>query len=437
MEKRIFEMTDGIRGKVGEEPITKPMMRCLGLSIAKYMPDGIILIGRDTRSSGIWIVKEIVAGLKSGGRTVWDVGIISTPGLAQLTRMNDKIISGIMVTASHNPATDNGVKVFDRLGDKITDAQELDIEAIIYSNPKPRRSGLGKVFQKPNLIDDYIEALASIASNVDLTGLRVCIDSAAGGAYGIGRRVFERLGAIVFEVGEEPDGENVNSTGALTPEVVATAVLDRGADLGVSLDADADRIIIVDETGRAWNGDRMLAALAREFQVDRAIATEYSNLGALNYIKSQGISLDKVVVGDREVARLAHELGARLGGEQAGHIIDLNWLSSSDGVMVGIMFATLIRSRGLPLSTLWPDYDDMPQQLWNIQVREKAPLATIEGWVPALMERSQRLGTRGRVFARYSGTEKKLRILVECDDIDLLTDTGESLASIIQREIGL
>jgi phosphoglucosamine mutase len=443
MEKRIFERTDGIRGKVGEEPLTRKTIRRLGGALGRYFGHGKIVIGRDTRESSEWIRSELIRGLEDTDVEIIDIGIATSPVTAMMTKLIGEVVGGIIITASHNPASDNGIKVFDRDGHKMADGQELKIEKIFFDGWKEREVYSLKDTEYRDIMNDYMDELSVVVDHAMFSKYKVLVDSAAGGGKLVSEGVMRRFGVDAKEIGPIPDGMNINENcGAMHPENLAKAVVKEGADMGVALDGDADRIILVDDIGRVWDGDRMLAMLAVELKRDgklpgnTVVMTEYSNLGAVNYVKNTGIEVEKVVVGDREVARKCEEIGAVLGGEMAGHIIYLPWLSSSDGVMVAMMTLSILKKRGAKLSSLWPEYELVPQKLWNMNVKEKIPLEEIDGWSEAMDKWSNYLGNEGRLFARYSGTEKKLRIMVESMDEKKMTKAGEALSKIIEEKIG-
>ena len=433
MEKKIFEKTDGIRGKVGEEPVTRETMYGMGRAVGRFFDGGVILVGRDTRESGEWIRDEVARGLAEIGVEVWDVGVVSTPGLGRLVKTTDAV-GGVMITASHNPATENGLKVFRGDGDKLTDKEELEVEAKFFADDREMVDG-GEILERKDLVEGYEKQLVEVAGGVDLGGLKVGVDSAAGGAYELSRRVFEKLGVESFEVSAAPDGSNINvECGALYPEKMVAKVSE--ADMGVILDGDADRVMVADETGRIWNGDRIVALLAKELGYTRVVVTEYSNLGVVNYLKDIGVEVLKVVNGDRFVAEKCVETATDLGGEFSGHILKMDWLTSSDGMMVAVLLLKIMKQRGVKLSEMWPEYEDYPQRIWSLEVREKVPLEEVAGWSEAEKKWSKYLGNEGRLFARYSGTEKKLRIMVESVDEKKMEEAGEALVKIIKEEIG-
>ena len=455
MEKKIFGKTDGIRAKAGEGPLTEKMLARLGRAIARYFGGGRICMGRDTRESGKWIIDYIKMGiLEVGGENVEikDYGILPTPALAALTKGDGAAIAGVMVTASHNPAEDNGVKIFDRDGNKVSDEVELALENLIFSDEagvEVSRSA-GKIEVEGCLKEavSYYEEMLRGKLNVGvLRGGRILVDSAAGAAYDFGAKLWADFGVEVKEFGKKPDGRNINlNCGALYPDNLAEkmrSLKDGEAAVGVCLDGDADRIILIDEGGRIWDGDRIIAAMAGwlkehgELTENAVVLTEYSNLGVVRYLNGLGVKVHKVVNGDKEVARKCQEVGAVLGGERSGHIIYMPWLSSSDGTMIAVWFLSKVMEEGRKLEDLWPDYDEVPSDQWSLTVREKRALELLDGWEEEFIAQEKNLGISGRIFVRYSGTENKIRILVEAEDEKAMKEAGDRLSKIIEKEIGL
>lgn len=456
MTKKIFGETDGIRAKVGDFPLRPNVLKTLGTAIANEMTAKEFLMARDTRLSGLWMSESLTAGLKAGGIEVKDLGVIPTPAISKILEQSD-FQGGIMITASHNPATDNGVKLFVGNGDKSDDDLELAIEKRYFAMDLEPDIDLPDIeYVEMGTDSDSVAKYVETARSVLLEGKnsetpaaemlkngKIMLDAASGAGHNFSRLVFEDFGLEVEVVDPEPNGENINEGyGALHPEKLAEYCKKTGV-MGIALDGDADRAILVDEYGRIWNGDRIVAFLSSylkaegQLKNDTVVLTEYSNLAAINYIESQGIKVDKVVVGDRAVAQKCKEQGAILGGENAGHIIYLPWLNSSDGTFVALLAQTIMREKGCALADLWPDYEEFPNEQLGVKVREKRPLEEVPGWTKALEEAQERLNGRGRVFTRYSGTEMKLRILVEGPDFREDHEVAEALKEIIEKEIGV
>ena len=447
MEKRIFGATDGIRAKVGEAPLRPNTMRHLGGAIAKFFTNGKILIGRDTRASGSWMRAEVVDGIKAAGGDADEAGILPTPALQVLTKVREDINGGIMLTASHNPETDNGVKVFDQNGDKLTDEEELEVERIYFEEEPGEDKGMLDSPLHPKTDDAAVEQYAKTAEqklqlNYDLNSVHLVLDTACGAGHEFSRRVFEKFNVEVEQIDPEPDGHNINDGfGALYPEKMAARAKET-EHIGVAFDGDADRIVLADETGRTWDGDRIAILLAEyliekgELPNETVVLTEYSNLASLQYLTNIGVKVDKVVNGDRYVTQKCLEIGAGLGGELSGHIIYLPWLSSSDATFMTLYILKIVREKGCRLADLWARYDNLPSRQWGVNVVEKKQTGEIAGFDAAVKAAEERFNGDGRVFCRYSGTENKLRILVEGKDATLVDEIGEGLAEIVKKEIG-
>jgi phosphoglucosamine mutase len=446
MEKRIFGATDGIRGKVGEAPLRPNIVRDLGRAIAKNMYAKKVLLGRDTRESGVWMAVQITEGLEAEAAEVENFGILPTPAVQTIIKDSGEYDGGVMLTASHNPATDNGIKVFGADGDKISDEQELAIEATYFADKNDDDADAPDVHyvaQDSEAAIRYYEQIAAAqVGDKGFDGRKIVLDAASGAGHDFSRKVFEEFELEVEQIDPEPNGKNINEGyGALYPEKMAEEAREQGI-IGVALDGDADRIVLADEDGRIWDGDRIVILLAEylkghnKLAADTVVLTEYSNLATIKYLEARGIKVEKVVNGDRYVAQKCIELGAGLGGELAGHIIYLPWLRGSDGTFMALMVLRIVQESGKRLADLWADYENLPSRQWVIRVREKRELAEIAGFEDAVAEAKKRLDEKGRVFVRYSGTENKLRILVEGEDAALVDEIGDALAEIIKKEIG-
>ncbi len=447
MEKRIFGATDGIRGKVGEKPLRPAYIKCLGVAIAKFFRHDRILIARDTRESGVWINDALVEGVKQYGGTIGDLGVLPTPVAQKIIGVRDGIKGGVMVTASHNPATENGLKVFMGDGNKLTDEQELEIEKLYFD------IGVGEDVEAPTAvyvpedntgaIREYTEIVrAALEIDGEFADAEMVLDAASGAGHDFSRLVFENFGISVKQIDPVPDGKNINGGyGALYPEKMA-AVAKENNMIGVALDGDADRIVVADEEGRIWNGDRLVILLADYLQEKEALAnntvvlTQYSNYAAEQYLTNMGVTVAKVDNGDRYVAQKCDELGALLGGEVSGHIIYTPWMRSSDGTFMAVLIQKIISDRGCRLADLWARYEDLPSKQWAVEVREKKPLEEIPEWNGAVAAAVGDFNGDGRVFTRYSGTENKLRILVEGKNPEMVNEVGERLKALIEKEIG-
>ena len=447
MEKLIFGATDGIRGEVGKKPLRPNMMHNLGRAIAKHFKGGLALLGRDTRESGEWMRECVEVGLGECGAEVEDLEILPTPALQKIISARNDVSCGVMLTASHNPATDNGVKVFAADGDKLPDEEELEIEAEFFKDELGEDDDAPEVkfglVTREDVIDAYSKMVEDELSLGDsLSGMKIVLDAASGAGHEFSRAVFDGFGIEVDQIDPEPDGRNINDGfGATSPEKLVEEVKAKGI-VGVALDGDADRIVIVDEKGRIWDGDRiniLLTTYLREQEKlpkNTVVVTEYSNYATVKHLEAMGINVDKVVVGDRFVAQKLRELGADLGSELAGHIIYRPWLDASDGTFMALFILKIMHEKNMQLADMWADYENMPSKQWAIKVSEKRPLAEVSGFNEAVKEAESEFAGAGRVFCRYSGTENKLRILVEGADVSLVEKHGDNLAKIIEKEIG-
>ena len=447
MEKRIFGETDGIRGEVGKSPLRPNSINNLGKAIAKHFNGGVALLGRDTRESGEWMRGAMQDGLEELGCVVEDLEVLPTPAVQKIVEKREDVSCGIMLTASHNPATDNGIKVFAKDGDKLPDEEELKVEDIYFENELEEDIDVPEVEFKLTTREDVIDAYAAMVEEKlglgdSLSGAKIILDSASGAGYEFSKAVFESFGLEVHQIDPEPNGKNINDGyGALYPDKMAEAAKADGV-MGVALDGDADRIIISDEEGRLWDGDRidiLLATYLHEqgrLPKDTVVVTEYSNYATVKYLEAQGIKVEKVVNGDRFVAQKLQELGAELGSEFSGHMIYLPWLKASDGTFMTLFVQKILHEKQARLADLWADFEFMPSKQWGVMVREKKPLDEITEFVEAKKAAEAEFAGAGRVFCRYSGTENKLRILVEGADRELVEKHGEILAKIIEKEIG-
>ena len=445
--KRIFGETDGIRAKVGQFPLRPNVLKTLGAAIADEISAKKMLIARDTRESGIWIDEAIVSGLSARGVEVEDLGVLPTPAVQKLLTKND-FDGGVMITASHNPATDNGIKVFRADGDKLNDETEEAVEARYFASEleadiEPVEREFVEMGVDANSVEEYAEMASETLKMAKNEGVgSFLIDSASGAGYVFSHALFEDFGYEVENIDPTPNGKNINDGyGALHPENLSK-LCKQQQKMGIALDGDADRAILVDELGRIWTGDRIVAMLAEylkekgELKNNVVVLTEYSNLAAIKYLEAKGIKVEKVVNGDRAVTEKLRELGGILGGENAGHIIYLPWFCSSDGTFVALFARKIMAEKDCQLADLWPDYEEFPNAQIAVKVREKRDFDKISGWNEAVQKGLDALNGRGRVFVRYSGTEMKLRILVEGPDLRENTEIAEGLSEIIKKEIG-
>jgi phosphoglucosamine mutase len=447
MTKELFG-TDGIRGVPGKPPLDDATLYATGAALAAYLKKehggAHVLIGMDTRESGPHIAALLAAGLERAGGSTAFAGVITTPGVACLVREND-FQAGVVISASHNPYHDNGVKLFSHAGMKFPDAEEVKIEAEILRLRKEEAPA-----KPPALVADhalhveYLDFLRSrTVEGANLSGFRVVLDCANGAAYQLGPELFRKLGADAIAMGVTPDGRNINAgCGSLHLEGLRRRVQAEAATLGVAFDGDADRALFVCGTGQIVNGDGVLLAEARHLKSrhalkrDRVVATSMSNLGLERALAGDGISLTRAAVGDRYVLEEMLKSGNNLGGEQSGHIIFLDDSPAGDGLLTAVKIASLVALRG-PLSTLIEGFKDYPQVIVNVKVKAKPPLDSLPGVARALKEAETTLGENGRVVLRYSGTEPLARVMVEAEHDADVKRFSESIAGELRAAIGL
>jgi len=420
--------TDGVRGKAGEKVTAANAMRlamATGVHFKKHARTNKILVGKDTRRSGYMIENAIVSGLTAVGFDVIQIGPMPTPAIAFLTA-NMRCDAGIMISASHNPYEDNGIKFFDWFGNKLNREKEEQIEAIYSDDQQIDNAQVtGKAIGKSKRIDDvvgrYIVHIKnSFPQNQTLWGKRIVIDCANGAGYIVGPTILQELGAEVIVIGDKPNGFNINEgCGAMHPENLAKVVLDKRADIGIALDGDADRLVMVDEKGDVIDGDKLMGVLAVHLQEQGLlkgggmVATVMSNQGLDEYLGEHGLKLLRSAVGDKNVVEMMHENGMNLGGEQSGHIIFADYAKTGDGLTSALQALAYLVKSGKKASEAFSPYASYPQKLVNLRVEEKRPFDEIEG----LDEIKAKVEAEGmRHLFRYSGTENKIRLLLEGKD---------------------
>jgi phosphoglucosamine mutase len=449
--------TDGIRGVAGESPLTKRSThligRALGHDLIRANPKAKAVIGQDTRESSRWIADCVAEGLAAVGVDVHSAGVITTPGVAYLARSRN-FAAGVVISASHNPWTDNGIKVFSGNGFKLTDERELAIEKEIFAllgNPSaaddtalrvPAPSLPGEV----ELRQAYIKSLAGSVSS-DLRRLRVLVDCANGAATAEAPELFRSLGIQATFVHVSPDGKNINEgCGALHPETLGKAVARAGGqfDLGVTFDGDADRALFCDANGRVVNGDGVLLAAARDLhaqrrlKADTVVATTMSNMGLEIALRNSGIRMLRANVGDKYVLEEMLKTGATLGGEQSGHIIFRDGDSTTgDGLLTALRLMDIIVRSGKSLAELVGDLKVLPQKIQNVRVREKIPFAQVPAVKAAIDAAERELDGSGRVVVRYSGTEALARVMVEAESEEKMQRLTSGIAGEIQKALGV
>ncbi|HEX5744272.1 MAG TPA: phosphoglucosamine mutase, partial [Candidatus Saccharimonadales bacterium] len=407
--------TDGIRGPAGTYPLDEDGMVRIGMAAGTYFsePGGVILVGWDPRKSSKDLVAYVTKGLVSVGIRTHKLGVIPTPGLAYLTRELDAK-AGIMITASHNPYTDNGVKIFTPDGRKLSDEDQSGLNGLISSGVPYR--GEGDAVEDKEALATYEKFLTDNTDAAGFKGMKIVVDTANGATSGIAGRVFRALGAEVTAMADKPDGRNINvNCGATDPTALQAAVIEHGADAGVAFDGDGDRVILVDSKGRQLNGDHILYILAMTGRHEGVIATIMSNQGLETALKEKAIAFERTPVGDRSVLSALDNTGFRLGGEQSGHIIMPDISPTGDGLLAAILTLSACTKSGKDLSEWYDGLKLLPQALISIHFPDKHLLESkiVQNF---LDEESAKLGERGRLNVRASGTEPKVRVMVEASD---------------------
>ncbi|WP_461209259.1 phosphoglucosamine mutase [Desulfocurvus sp. DL9XJH121] len=444
MTERIFG-TDGLRGRVGSFPMLPETVLRLGLAAGQYFRNGKkrhkVLIGKDTRISGYIFESALTSGFCAAGMDVYLVGPLPTPAISFLTR-NMRCDLGVVISASHNPFADNGIKFFDSEGFKLPDAVEDEISALVlnentvWDQPAPDRVGKARrIVDSPGR---YIVSLKhSFPQGVTLDGVKIVLDCANGAGYRVAPMVFTELGAEVVLMGAEPDGLNINECcGSLHPEALAQRVVAEGADVGLALDGDGDRLIVSDEKGVILDGDQLMAVCAMD-KLERGVldggllvATVMSNMALEVFMRERGGRLLRTNVGDRYVAEAMRREGAALGGEQSGHLIFMNYSTTGDGILAALQLLRVMRLKDRPMSELAHLLTPYPQELINVPVKSKPPFDTVPALKDAVAQAEAELGDTGRVLLRYSGTEAKARVMVEGQDGAQVRRLAEQLADV-------
>ncbi|WP_067515216.1 phosphoglucosamine mutase [Endozoicomonas ascidiicola] len=437
--------TDGIRGKVGEFPITPDFVLKLGWAAGRVLADqgeGKVIIGKDTRISGYMFESALEAGLSAAGIDVVLTGPMPTPAIAYLTRtFNGQ--AGIVISASHNPFYDNGIKFFAGDGNKLSDEVELKIEALLDSDidvvPSEK---LGKVSRLDDAAGRYIEyCKASTAPQLDLRGMKIVVDAGHGATYQVGPAVFRELGADVVVMGVKPDGVNINEdAGSTKPEGMADMVLETGADLGIAFDGDGDRVIMVDDKGTIIDGDQLLYIIAMDRKnrgglQGGVVGTLMTNLGMENALKEADVPFARANVGDRYVNEMLLANGWQLGGESSGHIICRDVSTTGDGIVSALQVLKAVQNAGKSMSELVAAISLYPQTMINVRVQHKRDTSTIPCIVNAVRQAELEMAGKGRVLLRASGTEPVIRVMVEGEDGTEVQSQAEKLATIVEHEM--
>jgi phosphoglucosamine mutase len=448
--------TDGIRGVAGQYPLDEPTVVAIGRALGDRLRASArhrrVVIGQDTRESSRWIADALAAGLLSAGMEVRSAGVITTPGIAFLVR-TDAFGAGIVISASHNPWMDNGIKVFSADGFKLPDELEHQIEAEIFEllgkKPGDNTETAALFHSLPGsteLHQDYVRWLAQQVAGSDLKGMRVLVDCANGAASAVAPDVFRACGVQAESLHQAPDGHNINrDCGALHPQTVARAVaaVPRRYDLGITFDGDADRALFCDAAGRVVNGDAVLLLAARDMQArgvlagSLVVATTMSNMGLEIALRRSGIRMLRAPVGDKYVLEEMLKHGGTLGGEQSGHIIFRDGdATTGDGLLTALRVLQVMARTGKPLAELVADFKVFPQTIKNVRVREKKPLLEIPAVAAAIAAAEKELDGNGRVVVRYSGTEALARVMVEAEDEARMQRLADAIAGAIQQELG-
>ena len=450
MAKQLFG-TDGIRGIPGEYPLDDSTLDRVGLALGNYLrlegrrgsENPSVLIGRDTRESGPHIAERIACGLAAGGAKPVSAGVLTTPGVAWLVN-REGFAAGVVISASHNPYHDNGVKLISSSGMKFPDAVEAELEKFVLASRDSVSSEKAlQLHDNEKIDDDYLAGLAqAILPGAKFAGMKIVLDCANGAASDLAPRLFRSLGAEVVAINNTPDGKNINAhCGSLHPEGMQQRVVESGAALGVAFDGDADRAIFSCATGKLVDGDGVLLVVARylksasKLKGNVVVGTTMANLGLERALESSGLKLARTAVGDRYVLEEMQRIGANFGGEQSGHILFLDDATTGDGMLTALKIASIISIAG-PLDSLLSDLKIFPQKILNVKVRSKPPLDTLPEVSSTLHEAEKALGNSGRVVLRYSGTEPLARVMVEAERDEDVRRWSDSLASVLRSAIG-
>ncbi len=443
--------TDGVRGVANIEPMTVETATQLGRGISYVFKSEPrrhkIVVGKDTRLSGYMIENALTAGICSMGVDVLLVGPLPTPGIAFITS-SMRADAGVVISASHNPFQDNGIKFFSRDGFKLPDEVETKIEKLVFSDKidslRPTASEVGKAFRIDDAAGRYIVFLKStFPKDLTLDGVKIVLDCANGAAYRVAPAVFAELGAELVTLGVKPDGENINSgCGSMHPEVISKAVKENKADVGIALDGDADRVIFVDETGELVDGDHIMAICTAEMMEKKAlnkntlVTTVMSNMGLDVAVRKLGARTVKTAVGDRYVVEKMRENGYNLGGEQSGHIVFLDYNTTGDGVISALQILAVMKRQDKTLSELAGIMETFPQVLLNVKVKERKEIDDIPEIASKIRGIQEKLGDRGRTLVRFSGTEPLVRVMLEGEDESEIAAMAEEVADSVRRALG-
>ncbi len=445
MSRRYFG-TDGIRGLANRSPMTSEIALKVGMAAGRIFANGKqrirVVIGKDTRLSGYMIESALMSGFTSVGCDVFLLGPMPTPAVAMLTR-SLRADLGVMISASHNPYYDNGIKLFDAEGYKLSDETEAEIERLINSDVEDLLAGpdaIGRATRVESAQERYIEfAKRTLARELRLDGLRIVIDCANGAGYKVAPEALWELGGEVIKIGVDPNGRNINhKCGSTAPEALIEKVRELRADIGIALDGDADRVVIVDEKGQLVDGDQIMAVIADAWSKSGRltggglVATVMSNLGLERYLKGLGLTLVRTPVGDRYVVEHMRRYGFNVGGEQSGHIVLSDFTTTGDGLIAALQILAAVVSSGRPVSEVCRRFEPLPQVLKNVRYANGMPLEN-ERVQEAIAEAKSRLGSAGRLVIRPSGTEPVIRVMAEGDDEKLISAVVGDIADAVRE----
>jgi phosphoglucosamine mutase len=439
--------TDGVRGKAGEHPLDHETVARLGAALVRGMRHGDkplrFIVGRDTRESGEWIEQELARGIASEGGRLTSGGVVPTPAVAYVAREMD-FDAGIVISASHNPFEDNGIKVFSGRGEKFTEALERHVEQIVDDHSWSVNGGPPRAVDRADVADAYLaHARLALPAPERLGSLRIAIDTANGATTHVAKRLFGELGFDLIAIGASPDGRNINlRCGSTHPELLAATVKEHKCRMGVAFDGDGDRAIFVDANGGIVDGDAVLLMCARHMKAqgrlkgNAVVATVMSNIGLELALRESGIGLVRTSVGDKYVMEEMLKRGLSIGGEQSGHIIFSDHLFTGDGIATALNVLRVMADSGRELADLAGELVTYPQVLLNVAVREKKDLSTVPAVADAVADVERRLEGSGRLLVRYSGTEPLLRIMIEGKDLQEIQQMASSIAAEVKKELG-
>jgi phosphoglucosamine mutase len=437
--------TDGVRGTAGRYPLDPPTVRRLGAALVRALKvaNPKFLVGRDTRESGVWIEAELAHGASGEGASVTSVGVVPTPAVAYLTRTHG-YDAGVVISASHNPFEDNGIKVFSGKGEKFTERIEREIEDIIADLSWEAHEGEPAHVPHADLVGAYLDHLRAVLRDSGmLAGFTLAIDCANGAATTVAPQLFSSLGLAIEVIGDQPDGRNINlKCGSTHPELLARTVVERGCRMGVAFDGDGDRAIFVDHTGQIVDGDAVLLMCGRQLlsegrlKGNAIVATVMSNIGLELGLRALGIDLVRCAVGDKYVMEEMLARGLSLGGEQSGHIIFSDYLFTGDGLCTALNVLRTVALTGRTLADLASDLTTYPQVLLNVRVREKVELKSVPAVAEAIARVETRVAGQGRLLVRYSGTEPLLRVMLEGRQQDEIRGWAQEIVDVVKEHLG-